>query len=132
MSFVAYELACNPDIQQRLYEEILQTVNEIDNKKINYEQLQSMKYLDKVVSEALRKWPAAPITDRLCTKDFELKYDNKVIKFEKNVNTFLIPMWVFHRFVVNLINIDIFQYTTLIFLFLQKSKVFPKSRKVRS
>ncbi|CAG9808691.1 unnamed protein product [Chironomus riparius] len=97
MSFVAYELACNPDIQQRLYEEILQTVNEIDNQKINYEQLQSMKYLDQVISETLRKWPAAPITDRLCTKDFELKYDNKAIKFEKDVNTFLIPMWMFHR-----------------------------------
>ena len=100
MSFVAYELACNPDIQQKLYEEILQTVNKTDNQKINYEQLQSMKYLDQVVSETLRKWPAAPITDRICTKNFEWKYDNKVMKFEKNVNSIMIPIWMLHRFVI--------------------------------
>ncbi|XP_070502406.1 probable cytochrome P450 9f2 [Chironomus tepperi] len=98
MSFVAYELACNPDIQQRLYEEILQTASETgDDQKINYEQLQSMKYLDQVISETLRKWPAAPMTDRLCTKDFELKYDNKVMRFEKNVNSILVPIWMLHR-----------------------------------
>ena len=102
MSFVAYELACNPDIQQRLYEEILEVINETgDDQKISYEQLQSMKYLDQVVSETLRKWPAAPMTDRLCTQDFELKYDNKVMKFEKDVNSFLIPIWMLHRFVVS-------------------------------
>lgn len=103
MSFLAYELALNPDIQQRLYEEILQTVSDTsDDQKISYEQLQSMKYLDQVVSETLRKWPAAPITDRLCTKDFELKYGSKVMKFEKNVNSFLVPIWMFHRFVMNM------------------------------
>ncbi|KAL7019935.1 hypothetical protein ACKWTF_011309 [Chironomus riparius] len=97
MSLMAYELACNPDIQQGLYEEILQTRNEIDNQKINYEQLQSMKYLDQVVSEVLRKWPSAAMTDRLCTKDFELKYDNKVMKFEKDLNIFMVPIWMLHR-----------------------------------
>lgn len=62
MSFVAYELACNPEIQQKLFEEIIEMNNEIDGKKINYDQIQSMKYLDQVVSEVLRKWPAAPVS----------------------------------------------------------------------
>lgn len=62
MSFVAYELACNPDIQQKLYDEILDVSNESEEKKINYDQLQNMKYLDQVISETLRKWPAAPVS----------------------------------------------------------------------
>jgi cytochrome P450 family 9 len=61
MSFVAYELACNPEVQQKLYEEIWEMNNEIGGKKINYEQIQSLKYLDQVLSETLRKWPAAPV-----------------------------------------------------------------------
>ena len=98
MSFMAYELACNPDIQQRLYEEILQIVSEFDeNQKISYKKLQSMKYLDQVVSETLRKWPIAPLIDRLCTQDYELKYDNKSMRFEKNSTLFVIPVWMFHR-----------------------------------
>lgn len=97
MSFVAYELACNPDIQQKLYEEILDVVNEVDDQKITYEQLQSMKYLDQVVSESMRKWPAAPVTDRLCVKDYELKYDGKVLNFEKKVHSVFIPIWSLHR-----------------------------------
>ena len=131
MSFLAYELACNPDIQQTLYEEILQTVNEAgDDQKISYEQLQSMKYLDQVLSESLRKWPAALIADRQCTQDYELKYDNKVTKFEKNVNTFMIPIWMFHRF-VNFIRL-IRNRKLLMTFNSQKSKIFPKSREVRS
>lgn len=62
MSFVAYELACNPDIQQNLYAEILDMHNESDGKKISYDQLQGMKYLDHVISETLRKWPGAPVS----------------------------------------------------------------------
>lgn len=59
MSFMAYELVCNPDIQQKLYDEIIEMNNSLDGKKISYEQLQGMKYLDQTVSETLRKWPAA-------------------------------------------------------------------------
>lgn len=64
MGFVAYELTSNPDVQQRLFEEIQDMNNEIGGKNITYEQIQSLKYMDQVVSETLRKWPAAPLTDR--------------------------------------------------------------------
>ncbi|KAG5671810.1 hypothetical protein PVAND_001985 [Polypedilum vanderplanki] len=97
MSFVGYELACNPDVQQKLFEEISEMNDEINGKKINYEQIQKMKYLDAVISETLRKWPGAPVTDRICVKDYELKYDNKCIKFEANKTIMLIPIWSIHR-----------------------------------
>ncbi|KAG5671809.1 hypothetical protein PVAND_001984 [Polypedilum vanderplanki] len=97
MSFVGYELACNPDVQQKLFKEISEMNNEINGEKISYEQIQKMKYLDAVISETLRKWPAAPVTDRICVKDYELKYDNKCIKFEANKTIMLIPIWSIHR-----------------------------------
>jgi len=96
MSFLAYELVCNPDIQQKLYEEVKETNQELGGKKITYEQIQKMKYLDQVVSETLRKWPVAAATDRMCTKDYVLKYDDKVLNFDTNIN-FTIPIWAFHH-----------------------------------
>jgi len=96
MSFLAYELMCNPDIQQKLYEEIRDTEKELEGKKISYERLQGMKYLDQVVSETLRKWPVAGATDRQCVKDYDLEFDGKVLHFNKDVN-FTIPIWCFHH-----------------------------------
>jgi cytochrome P450 family 9 len=66
MSFLAYELVCNPDIQQRLVDEILDMKSELDGKKITYEQIHSMKYLDQTISETLRKWPPAPVRNYKC------------------------------------------------------------------
>ncbi|EAT41568.1 AAEL006784-PA [Aedes aegypti] len=73
LTFLAYELALNPEIQQRLYEEIIETETTLEGKSLTYEVLQKMKYLDMVVSEGLRKWPAGILGDRYCTKDYQYK-----------------------------------------------------------
>lgn len=49
MSYTAYELAVQPDIQNRLYDEIIQTLDKCDG-KLTYESLLGMKYLDMVIS----------------------------------------------------------------------------------
>jgi cytochrome P450 family 9 len=48
-SFMAYELALNPDIQKKLQDEIDWVKSKHDG-KIPYDALLSMKYLDQVVS----------------------------------------------------------------------------------
>lgn len=48
-SLCSYELALNPDIQERLREEIHETLREC-NGKITYEALINMKYMDMVVA----------------------------------------------------------------------------------
>lgn len=84
LPFVAYELAINPDTQQRLYEEILETNNQLDGNRITYDALQKMKYLDQVISETLRKWPPAVQLNRLCTKDYTFDDGNRLkFKIEK-------------------------------------------------
>uniref|UniRef100_A0A182PZA5 Uncharacterized protein n=1 Tax=Anopheles epiroticus TaxID=199890 RepID=A0A182PZA5_9DIPT len=72
MSFLLYEVALAPEIQQRLYDEIQQVDQELDEKSLTYDALQKMRYLDMVVSETLRKWPPTPATDRKCNQDYKV------------------------------------------------------------
>ncbi|XP_036144260.1 cytochrome P450 9e2-like [Monomorium pharaonis] len=71
MSFVAHEIAVNPDVQEKLQNEI-DKVLEDTNGHPSYEAINEMKYLNAVTNEALRKYPPQPMTDRLCVKNFEL------------------------------------------------------------
>lgn len=71
MAIAAYELVAYPEVQQKLYEEIKATHDDLDGKAATMEIIRGLKYLDMVVSETLRMWPPAPVTDRLCTKKFD-------------------------------------------------------------
>lgn len=96
MTFLAYEVCVNPDVQQKLYEEIVEIESNLNGKRINYETLQKMKYLDQVVSECLRKW-TTPLTDRMCVKEYDCEYgDGAEFRFEKGV-TFWIPIYGIHH-----------------------------------
>lgn len=99
MSFALHELALHPDIQDKLYQEIIENDRK-NNGKIDYNSIQSMKYLDMVVSEVLRLWPAAIALDRNCLKDYNLGKPNSAAKedyiLRKGVGVF-IPVWCFHR-----------------------------------
>ncbi|KAK9752570.1 Cytochrome P450 [Popillia japonica] len=72
LCFMAYELVLNPDIQKKLQDEIDDTLIEC-NGKLTYEALLKMKYMDMVICETLRKWPAAIATDRVCSKPFTIE-----------------------------------------------------------
>lgn len=54
MSFMAYELTANPEIQEKLRIEVDETYQMLNGDDITYEHLQKMKYMDQVVSETLR------------------------------------------------------------------------------
>ncbi|XP_063917833.1 cytochrome P450 9e2-like [Zophobas morio] len=98
MSLMSYELALNPDVQDKLVQEVDDTLGTC-NGKITYEGLFGMKYMDMVVSETLRKWPNTVITDRICTKPYtiEAKHpDEKPLHLEKNT-TIWIPTFAIHR-----------------------------------
>lgn len=49
MCFAAYELAVNPDMQNRLREEIIAAIKKDDN-ELTYENLMGMKYLEMFIS----------------------------------------------------------------------------------
>ncbi|KAH8401474.1 hypothetical protein KR009_005747, partial [Drosophila setifemur] len=73
LSFTSYELLINPEVQDKLYEEIMAVEEELQGKPLDYDTLMGMKYLDCVVSESLRKWPPAIVLDRMCAADFQLR-----------------------------------------------------------
>lgn len=71
MCFAAYEIGVNEEIQKRLQDEIDQVLEDC-NGEVTYEAINSMKYLDAVINEALRMYPVIVSTDRVCVKPFEL------------------------------------------------------------
>ncbi|XP_055619254.1 probable cytochrome P450 9f2 [Toxorhynchites rutilus septentrionalis] len=96
LMFASYELALNPDIQQKLYEEIADTNRRLGGKPISYDVLPKMKYLDMVVSESLRMWPI-PVVDRHCVRDYTLD-DGEGLKFTIDQGTCIwIPVHGLHR-----------------------------------
>ncbi|XP_072749241.1 cytochrome P450 9e2-like [Anoplolepis gracilipes] len=71
MSFLAYEIAVNPHIQEKLHNEIDKVLKDT-NGQPSYEAVNGMTYLNAAINETLRMYPPQLMTDRLCTKDFEL------------------------------------------------------------
>lgn len=81
----AYELLQNPEVQQRLYEEIKETEESLKGGQLTYDAVTKMKYMDMVISESLRKWSLAAATDRVCSKDYTLTDDDGNTLFEFKV-----------------------------------------------
>lgn len=95
--FLCYELSVNPDIQDRLYQEIVETNEQLNGKQLTFEALQKMKYMDMVVSEVLRKWPIGTMMDRVANKQFLLEQnDGSRVLLEPN-NVLWIPTYAIHR-----------------------------------
>ncbi|KAI0356004.1 cytochrome P450 [Trametes cingulata] len=64
LSFTLLELARNPEVQQRLREEIRTA-----GRDLSYDDIQRLEYLDAVVKEGLRLHPASPQTERVALRD---------------------------------------------------------------
>jgi cytochrome P450 family 4 len=64
ISFVLYCLANHPEVQQKAYEEQQMLFDDDKNPTVTYTDLQSMKYLEQVIKEALRLYPSVPIYGR--------------------------------------------------------------------
>ncbi|GFR31291.1 cytochrome P450 3A8, partial [Trichonephila clavata] len=71
LSFSTYILALYPDIQEKVFEEIVDTLK-FTNGELTYEALQNMKYLDNIISETLRLYPPAVRVERMAVADYKL------------------------------------------------------------
>ncbi|XP_046574879.1 cytochrome P450 3A6-like [Haliotis rubra] len=61
LQYMTYALATNPDIQDKVYEEI-DTV--LGDEEPSYENIIQMRYMEQVFNETLRMFPIVPITTR--------------------------------------------------------------------
>ncbi|XP_029161460.1 probable cytochrome P450 6a13 [Nylanderia fulva] len=92
MSFAMYELAANPKIQEKLYDEI-----QITYKKhgcFSYNAISEMNYLDCIVRESLRKYPPIGATQRICKEPYRIP-DSDVI-LEKGTKV-IVPIYAIHH-----------------------------------
>ncbi|XP_053982814.1 uncharacterized protein LOC128878552 [Hylaeus volcanicus] len=93
MSNTLYELALNPDVQDKLRKEIREYCDNNDG-ELKYEQIKDMKYLDKVFREALRKYPPGPILLRKSISDYTFESTKLTIP---NKTMVWIPLFAIHR-----------------------------------
>jgi len=85
-------LALNHDIQQKLYEKIMSSLD--SSGVVPYDTLAKMPYLDAVISETLRKYPPAIVVNREASVDYELA--NTGIKLY-NGQIVDIPVYAIHH-----------------------------------
>ncbi|KAM8704813.1 hypothetical protein ACLKA7_009292 [Drosophila subpalustris] len=78
-AFTLYELMQNPDVLAKLREDINQTL-EKHNGQLTYDCIQDMKYLELCVMETTRKYPALPLLNRMCTRDYPLPNSKLVVE----------------------------------------------------
>lgn len=79
MNFSLYQLARNPEIQEKTREEI-KNVLQKHGGEITYEAIQDMTYLMQVMDETMRLFPPLIALARMCTKDYQLRDTNIIIE----------------------------------------------------
>ncbi|XP_070161412.1 cytochrome P450 6B7-like [Polyergus mexicanus] len=92
MSFTMYELAANPKIQEKLYDEIRAAYEK--HGCFSYDIISEMKYLDCVVRETLRKYPPVGATQRICAESYKIPDSDVVL--EKGTKV-LVPIYAIHH-----------------------------------
>ncbi|KAF2894457.1 hypothetical protein ILUMI_11719 [Ignelater luminosus] len=93
MTFCLFELASNPDIQQKVREEIEEVLVKY-NGEITYDALTEMKYMGQVIDETLRKYPPLMFLNRKCVEPYKIPETDIVI--EKGTAV-IIPILGIHR-----------------------------------
>ncbi|XP_062999457.1 cytochrome P450 3A9-like [Elgaria multicarinata webbii] len=70
LGYLLYELAINPDVQQKLQDEVDAV---LPNKaQYTYDSLMQLEYLDMALSEVLRMYPVGGRIERVCKKTVEI------------------------------------------------------------
>ncbi|XP_071507570.1 cytochrome P450 3A6-like [Diadema antillarum] len=90
LGFIAYSLATNPEVQDKLIQEVDEVTPDRDS--VNYSSIAKMPYLDGVVCETLRMYPPAALTDRVCNETYTLND----VTFPKGVQIFF-PIHAIHH-----------------------------------
>ncbi|CAD7079515.1 unnamed protein product [Hermetia illucens] len=86
MLFALYELALNQDVQEKARQEI-ETVLSKHEEKLTYEAVKDMVYVDRIISETLRKYPPVVNLIRQAVRDYRVPGTKIII--EKGTAVFI-------------------------------------------
>lgn len=95
LCFMAHELACNPDIQQKLYLDIMAIEEQVGGKPVTYEIIKELKYMEMIICETLRLWPPVFQIDRQVTKPYRLDGNGTSVTLTTNDSVW-IPVYGLH------------------------------------
>ncbi|XP_060666659.1 probable cytochrome P450 6a14 [Drosophila nasuta] len=96
MSYALFELARNEESQRKLRSEIQSVLQK--HGKLTYEAMIEMTYLDQVINETLRKYPALVSLTRVAAESYKFndKLTNKEIVLERGTKVY-IPVNAIHN-----------------------------------
>lgn len=86
MSYMLYELAKHPEIQEKLRREIVEVMQKHNN-ELTYEAMLEMTYMDQVITETLRLYPALANLQRVSVEDY--KVPGMDITLDKGTTVFI-------------------------------------------
>ncbi|XP_055923180.1 cytochrome P450 4d2-like [Eupeodes corollae] len=72
ISFTLRAVACHPEVQKKLFEEVKELFGADLDKPITYRDIHGMKYMNCVIKESLRLFPPIPAIGRFIREDLEL------------------------------------------------------------
>ncbi|KAF2892434.1 hypothetical protein ILUMI_13740 [Ignelater luminosus] len=93
MTFCLYELARDPELQEKVRDEINNVLKKHNN-EITYESMTEMKYMTQVIEETLRKYPPLTAITRNCVKNY--KVPDTDVTIDKGTKVF-IPILGLHH-----------------------------------
>ncbi|XP_042862277.1 probable cytochrome P450 6a13 isoform X2 [Penaeus japonicus] len=93
LSLALYLLAHHPEAQATLRRE-LAFAKLRNGGELTHDHIMELPYLDAVVSETLRLYPAAPVIERICTKQYTIGGTSVTLERGQPV---IIPVWNVHR-----------------------------------
>ncbi|KAI4495265.1 hypothetical protein M0804_001466 [Polistes exclamans] len=92
-SFILCILGVNPDIQERVMEELNMIFNDSD-RPCTFQDTLEMKYFERVILETLRLFPPVPAIARVLHEDVQLVSNKKILPSKCRV---IIPQYKIHR-----------------------------------
>ena len=84
LAFACYQLAKNPEIQEKLREEV-EGISDDLNEDITYDDLHEMHYLDQVISETLRLHNPAGILQRNVLRDYKVPGHDLILEKDTQI-----------------------------------------------
>ncbi|XP_063540092.1 cytochrome P450 6k1-like [Cydia strobilella] len=93
LTLMVNELAHNSKIQDKLYKELSEGKKKKDGADFSFSDLEKLVYLNCVIKESLRKYPAMGWLDRICSTDYKI---TDTVTLPANTPIFINAMGMHH------------------------------------
>ena len=104
LSKIAHKLVLHPDIQDKVLQEIEETLGEED--EVSPDAVNQLKYMEQVINESLRHEDILTSHERMCTKDYLIPGTNMTIPKGRVVKVYFTKMELDERNFKNPHNFD--------------------------